>query len=239
MHVHTVLSPCGGLDMSPSKIIDHAVREKIDILAITDHNSTKHCGLAQELGKRKGITVLAGAELNTMEEIHCLAIFENIDKAGIFQQFIDRNLNVVNNKPDLFGYQVIVDEDEQILAEEDRLLVASLKVSVHETEKMVHDLGGIFIPAHINRPYNSIYSQLGFLPSELKADALEISRNANYEMFIREHPELSGYKLITNSDAHHGEQIGRNTTDYYLKQPEFEEIAMALKDINGRKVKTI
>ena len=69
LHIHTVLSPCGGLDMSPANIIRRAAEKKLDIIAITDHNSTLHCRLAQQIGAKYGITVIAGAEINTSEEI--------------------------------------------------------------------------------------------------------------------------------------------------------------------------
>jgi predicted metal-dependent phosphoesterase TrpH len=101
LHIHTVLSPCGGLDMSPVNIIRQAVLKKLDIIAITDHNSTRHCRIAQEIGKKAGITVLAGAEINTSEEIHCLAFFEDIDKADFFQQYIDSHMTELQNKPEV------------------------------------------------------------------------------------------------------------------------------------------
>jgi PHP family Zn ribbon phosphoesterase len=239
MHIHTVLSPCGSLDMSPIKIIQEAVRRKLDIIAITDHNSTKHCKLVQTIGRRYGITVIAGAEVNTKEEVHCLAFFENIDKAEIFQTFIDAKMVVIPNKPDVFGHQLIVDEDENILNEEPRLLIASLQSGIDEVEEQIHRLGGLFIPAHINRMNNGIYNQLGFLPGSLKADALEMSMNPDYRDFIKGHPEISGFNLVTNSDAHSPERIGGTYTEYYLEQPVFDEISQALKGVNGRKVRKL
>jgi PHP family Zn ribbon phosphoesterase len=237
MHIHTVLSPCGGLDMSPVNIVRQAVTKKLDIIAITDHNSTKHCRSAQQIGNKYGITVLAGVEINTSEEIHCLAFFENVDKADHFQQYIDENLMVIRNKPDIFGNQFIVDEDENIIGEEDRLLVASLQKGIDEVANQVLLLDGIFIPAHINRPHNGIYSQLGFLPEYFVMDALEVSLHRGYEDFLKEHPEILKYCLVTNSDSHCLEQIGTVGADYYLEKPTFHEIRMALKGENGRKVK--
>jgi 3',5'-nucleoside bisphosphate phosphatase len=239
MHLHTVLSPCADLDMSPAKIIQQAVRKKLDIIAVTDHNSTRQCRLTCQIGERYGITVLAGAELNTKEEIHCLAFFENTDKADLFQRVIDRNLGMIINKPGVFGHQLIVDEDENILEEENRLLSASLHLGIEELADVVHQLDGIFIPAHVNRQYNGIYSQLGFIPSGLNAEALEITRNHRYAGFLEEHPEICRYCLVTNSDAHSLEQIGVSVTGYYMERPVFEEIRLALKGENGRKVKLL
>lgn len=239
MHIHTVLSPCGGLDMSPVNIIRKAKEDHLDIIAITDHNSTKHCKSAQQLGNRYGITVIAGAEVNTEEEIHALAFFENLDQAEKFQQFLDDRLTVIKNKPEIFGHQFVVDESEDILEEEERLLVASLKAGIDEVAKQVALLNGIFIPAHINRPHNGIFSQLGFLPDYIRFDALEISRMNGLEEFMKAHPEIAEYCLVTNSDAHSLKQIGSSHTGFYLEEPTFQEIRMALGSINGRKVKAL
>ncbi len=235
LHVHTVLSPCGGLDMSPVNIIRQAALKKLDIIGITDHNSTKHCRSAFEIGQKYGITVLAGTEVNTREEIHCLTFFDTFDKVDIFQQYLDDNLTVIENKPEIFGNQYIVDEHENILGEESRLLVASLQKGIDEVAEQVAQLEGILIPAHINRMSNSVYSQLGFLPAGLKAQALEIFTVGAYEDFLSSHPEIRNFCLVKNSDAHSSDQIGAYTTDYFLKKPVFSEIVLALKGVRGRK----
>ncbi|MBN1789528.1 MAG: PHP domain-containing protein [Bacteroidales bacterium] len=238
LHIHTVLSPCGGLDMSPINIIHQAARKKLDIIAISDHNSTRHCRITQQIGEKYGISVIAGAELNTKEEIHCLAFFEDIEKADLFQQIIDQNLVSIPNKPEIFGYQLMVDEEENIIGEETRLLVSSLQMGIDELSLCVNQLGGLFVPAHINRLHNGIYSQLGFMPSGLMADALEITPRPGYEDFLKEHPETAGFCLITNSDAHTLNQIGETLTEFYIERPDFNEIRQALRNENDRKVRT-
>jgi hypothetical protein len=238
LHIHTVLSPCGGLDMSPVNIIREAVKKKLDIIAITDHNSTKHCRIAQEIGKRNGIEVIAGAEVNTREEIHCLTFFENIEKADRFQEYLDKHLMVVKNKPEVFGYQYIVDENEDIIGEEERLLGVALTAGIDEVADEVARLEGIFIPAHINRRHSGIYNQLGFLPADLKADALEIFP-VEFASFRSNHPEIEQYSLITNSDSHNLERIGVVSTEYYLESPSLEEIRLALKGEKGRTIKPV
>jgi 3',5'-nucleoside bisphosphate phosphatase len=237
IHIHTVLSPCSGLDMSPVNIIRQAAMKKLDIIGITDHNSTRHCRLAQQIGEKYGITVIAGAEINTREEIHCLTFFENISKADRFQQVIDQYLTVIRNKPEFFGHQYLVDEEENILEEEYRLLVASLQLGINEIADRVHELGGFFIPAHINRLHNGLYSQLGFLPRNLRADALEVAQTAETNNFLTEHPETRDYCLVTSSDVHSLEQIGASVTEWYLEQPDFMEMRQALNCENGRKIR--
>jgi PHP family Zn ribbon phosphoesterase len=236
MHIHTVLSPCGGLDMSPVNIVRQAAEKKLDIIAITDHNSTRHCRVTRQIGEKYGITILPGAEVNTKEDIHCLTFFENESKAEKFQLYIDANLTVIRNNPDIFGYQYIVDEQENILEEEDRLLISSIQRGIEEVQEEVYRLGGIFVPAHINRMHNGIYGHLGFLPGSLKADALEVLCVEGYRDFLRTHPETGNYSLIAGSDAHTLEQIGASTTDFFIASPDFVEIRQALHHENQRKV---
>jgi PHP family Zn ribbon phosphoesterase len=238
LHLHTVLSPCGDLEMSPGNIVSEAALRGLDIIGITDHNSTRHCNLIARLGAEKGIFVMQGAEVTTKEEVHCLAFFENTDTLKKFQEFLDANLPEVKNDPALFGDQVQVDEDENVVYEETRLLTNAIVRSIEETEKFIHSLNGLFIPAHINRTKNSIYSQLGFLPVNLKADALEVSKTPSPEQFIKIHPETGNYSLIRSSDAHYQNDIGTAFTTFFINEPIFEEIRMALRGEYGRKIIT-
>ncbi len=236
LHVHSVLSPCGDLEMSPKHIISVARQKKIDIIGITDHNSTRHCRVMSELGEKNGICVLPGTEINTKEEVHCLAFFENTDKANAFQEFLDSQLRIIPNDPDRFGDQVVVDEDENILEVIHPLLINSLAADLYQVADEVHRLGGLFIPAHIDRTCNSVLSQLGFLPGDLRVDALEVSSAVSCEEFLGRHPELGQYPLITSSDAHSVNQLGTAVMQFELEDCSFGEIKAALKGIGQRKV---
>jgi PHP family Zn ribbon phosphoesterase len=236
LHIHTVLSPCGSLDMSPGKIIAAASDQKIDIIGITDHNSTKHCNLVKQLGERKGIYVLMGAEVTTREEIHCLVFFENVDLLDEFQQYLYDYLPFVKNDPDYFGYQVVVDEDEQILEEISSLLIVGIDQSIDEVQNKVRQLNGIFIPAHIDRPRNSVFSQLGFMPDNIIPDAIEINGPSKKEDFLIKYPEYKKYSLIKNSDAHSLSQIGQRYSGFRLNHISFREIGLALNNELGREV---
>lgn len=225
--------------MSPVNIIRKAAEKKLDIIAVTDHNSTLHCRLAQQIGAKYGIKVIPGAEINTSEEIHCLTFFENTDMADKFQSYIDENLIIIENKPEIFRHQYIVDENENILGEEKRLLGASLKKGIDEISWYIADLGGLFIPAHINRKHSGIYNQIGFLPATAHFDALEVAQLSGFREFITDHPELSSYNLISDSDSHHIDRIGEVFTEYFLELPSFNEIAKALRNLEGRTVRKI
>lgn len=236
LHIHTVLSPCGSLEMSPATIVSLAKIRGLDIIGITDHNSTKHCKLVLELGRKIDLTVIPGCEMTSREEVHCLGFFNDFDALDKFQAYIDRHLTIIPNKASLLGHQLLVDEDENILEEFHNYLGASLDASVEEIEQKVHELSGIFIPAHIDRPRNSLFSQLGFFPPELKVEALQISKLAE-EITVREkfriNPEIT---LVKFSDAHYPEDLGRTYTIFEMEEPSFAELRKALKGEAGRKV---
>ncbi len=195
--------------MSPANIIDEAVKKGLDIIGITDHNTTLHCNLVRRLAKKKGIFVMQGAEITTKEEVHCLAFFENTDALDIFQKFLDDNLPDIMNDPLRFGHQVQVDEKDKIIYSERRLLINAISKSFEEIETFVHSLNGLFIPAHIDRMKNSIYSQLGFLPGNMYADALEVSGASSIKHFADDHPEIKKFPLVRSSDAHYPVNIGK------------------------------
>jgi PHP family Zn ribbon phosphoesterase len=236
LHIHTTLSPCGDLEMHPVNIVSLAERKGLDIIGITDHNSTRHCALISKLAADKDIFVMQGAEVTTKEEVHCLAFFENTDALNIFQDFLDTSLPDILNLPEAFGYQLQVDENEMVVFEEKRLLVNAINKTLEEVGLFVHSLKGLFIPAHIDKGKNSIYSQLGFIPADLYADALEVSGQSSAGQFAATHPEISRFPLISSSDAHFPENIGMRVTNFYLAEPSFSELSMALKGENGRRI---
>lgn len=234
MHVHTVLSPCGDLEMSPAAIVETAARRGIDILGITDHNSTKHGPLVSKLAREKGIFVLCGAEVTTREEAHCLTFFENFEMLAAFQQYLDRHLPDIKNNPRYFGHQVVLDEQEMIVEEEERLLISGLDQGLNQVEAEVHRLCGLFIPAHIDRPSYSLTSQLGFVPPDLKADAFEVSRYTTPEEMIKQFPWIESYTFIRSSDAHHPDALGSGITIFEMENRSFGEIRKALHKQDDR-----
>ena len=236
LHTHTVLSPCGDLSMSPKNIIKAALLRKIDILAITDHNSTLMCKIIHDYAVNYNITIIPGVEVNSKEEAHCLAYFHNFDQVNEFQIYLDKHLPFVQNNVDYFGYQVVVDVDEVIIDEVDKLLITALDVSIDEISKKVYEIGGVFIPAHIDRPKNSVISQLGFIPPDLKVDAIELSKHITLDHFLKQNPMYSKYTFTQSSDAHFIENIGDAYTIFELEAPTLAEIALALHNTEGRKV---
>lgn len=236
LHIHTVLSPCADLEMSPKNIVRKAKEHNLDIIGITDHNSTLQCEIVRREAKKEGITVYTGVEITTQEEIHCLAFFESNTALSKFQTFIDQNLPDYKNNPDLFGYQVVVDENENIVYEEDKLLISALNADIDSVESIVHKLNGIFIPAHTNKPANSLLSQLGIIPPSLKVDAFEITNQITNEDFLSQNLLSNDTVIVRNSDAHFIDQIAAVATVLEMESPDFSEFRLALNNLRGRKV---
>lgn len=236
LHIHTVLSACANLDMSPAAIVRTALDRKLDIIAVTDHNSTLQCCLAKELGEEEGLTVLCGVEVTTREEVHCLAYFRDMFSLGMFQEYLDEHLPSFSYLPEKFGYQVVVDRNDKITEIIGKYLNVGIHQGIDQVEHRVHRLGGIFVPAHIERPLFGIISQLGFLPEDLKPDALGIMSHS-FGPDIRSRYGIPGsVPLIKASDAHRLEDIGCGYTGFELEEPTFDEILKALHGRDGRKI---
>lgn len=236
LHIHTVLSPCGDLEMSPGNIVQKAADRGLDMIAVTDHNHTGHARLTRKLGAGLGIWVVYGAEINTREEVHCLTFFDTDEQLSLFQRELEQNYVLMSNDIALFGYQVIVDEHEQIVEEISHSLYPGLNWSIGEAAAVVHRLGGLFVPAHVDRSMNGLYAQLGFFPEDLEIDAVEIWRRTSRKAARKEHPELRQHTLIQNSDAHFIEDIGRAGNRYVMESRNFNEFRMALRGEGGRAV---
>ncbi|SCX97938.1 PHP-associated domain-containing protein [Desulfoluna spongiiphila] len=236
LHLHTVLSPCGDVSMSPAGIVSACAGLGISILGITDHNTTRQCRIVTELAEEQGLFVLPGVELTTREEVHLLAYFGSLGEAEAFQGWIDDHLTVIRNRPELFGYQVVVDRTERVVYQEERLLIASLTTDIHETASAVRKAGGLLVCAHVAKGKNSLFSQLGIMPRGFRADALEVARKEHRDQVCRRFPVVSGLPFVCGSDAHYVEDIGSVTTEFTLETPGLDEIRLALAGGGGRKV---
>jgi len=234
LHIHTVLSPCADLEMTPRNIVEKAREAGLQIIGITDHNSTKNALVIKDLAKTEDIYVLTGVEITTKEEVHCLAFFEETEQLQTFQDYLEENINKIPNPNGHFGYQPVIDADENVLEMVSYFLTTALKKGISEIQRKVYELNGIFIPAHVTRPMNGILAQLGFIPDDLKFDALGITSKASGDDVRKKNGLSKEITLVYNSDAHYPEHIGRNYSVFNLQELNFEEIRMAFKRQNKR-----
>ena len=207
-HNHSCLSPCGSLELSPRRILETGAAKGLKLMALTDHNSSLNCPAFAELSSRYGIIPIFGMEASTIEEIHILCLFTNLEACMAFNEYAYSLLVPFLNNPDKGGDQVYVDIDDNIEGEVEYYLLSPLDISVDKIGSKVKEYGGIIIPAHIDRPAFSMTSQLGVLVEGPWA-AVECVRIP--PVFNKEPLETYHYPLITSSDAHYSEHIARRS----------------------------
>jgi len=232
-HIHTCLSPCAELEMSPLAIIQQAKIKELDIIAICDHNSAENVPALKQAADDYNICLLPGMEVTSIEEVHILALFDTIESALQLQEIVYANLPGENDE-DTFGMQVIVNVHGEVLGFNKKLLIGASNLTVDETVRTIHSLNGLAIAAHIDRDSFSLISQLGFVPEELELDALEISPLISYNTALEKYnPRLP---LTSSSDAHNLKDIGKTYTTLYIKKGTVSEIKKAFLQKEGRRI---
>ena len=214
--------------MSSRAIVERSREVGLDMIAITDHNMAENGKYAALLSQPSGPTVLYGMEMQTIEEVHLLALFEDFETAMSLQALVYSLLPAVDNRPDFFGDQVVVDEHGEIVRFEQRLLLNSANISVSEAVSWIKAHGGLVIPSHIDSPSYSVIGQLGFVPADAPFDALEIADRKKLPSLI-DFIEKKDVPIVSFSDAHCLEDIGRRRLSLPMRQATFEELTKALR----------
>jgi hypothetical protein len=228
MHIHSCLSPCGDLSMSPSAIVEGAVKAGLDLIAITDHNAARNAPAVEILASRvKGLKCFFGLEATSREEAHCLCIFDNVASALDLGDRIYRTLPEFRFDPVRMGDQVWVDENDVIQGSLDRYLGTACAFSVSDLVGIVHSMGGLFIPAHVDREFCSLSSQLGFIPEE-DFDAVEVYKAHIGKTDRPPIPGIERYTRITDSDSHLPSSIGTAWHEYDLPVENPREITLEM-----------
>lgn len=199
LHIHSALSPCALEEMSPNNIVNMALISDLDVIAVTDHNSAKNMKSILEVAKNTTLVVIPGIEVESREEIHVVCLFPNLEMIFAMQEFVYANLTMLKNKPKVLGNQLLFDDEDEIIGIEDQLLSFATKISFEKIILKTHELGGIAIPAHIDRPSYSVISNLGMIPDNELLTCLEISRYGDYEAYVKKYDR---YCIMQNSDSH-------------------------------------
>ena len=203
LHIHSCLSPCGDNDMTVNNIAGMAAIKGLNLIALTDHNTSANCPAFFDACKANGIVPVAGMEITTSEDIHLVSLFPTLDAAMAFEKiFIPYRMKLAN-KPEKYGDQLILDKEDNVIGHDEWFLPAATELSLEDAVSLVRTNGGFCYPAHIDREANGIISILGTLPDDPFFGCVEFSPNADKEEYKRLYPSLRDKNILTSSDAHY------------------------------------
>jgi predicted metal-dependent phosphoesterase TrpH len=231
LHIHSALSACAEMIMSPRQILLRARAAGLTVLTLADHNASAHVPLAQRLGRDNGILVIPGMEVASREEVHLLVYFADMTALAEFQELVDRNLPEEANSPEMFGYQLLYDDQDEIVGCDERLRQVGTGLGLEEIITTVHGLGGAVVPAHIHRKRFSLMSQLGFVDSTAAFDAVEIARPAWVKGGYRLGQRVEGFPALSGSDAHYLEDVGRLRMELERSVDGIHDLIQGVRDL--------
>ena len=224
LHMHSCLSPCAEDAMTPNNICNMAFIKGLDLIAVTDHNSTKNLPAIAEVAASIGLKMLYGAELETSEEVHVLGLFSRLEKALKFQEWIDSKMPSVKNDEEYFGHQWIMNSRDEKTGDEERLLLVSLSATLEETVAAIHEYGGRVILVHVLDRANSVTHQLGFIRMDLPDDGLEVKNEEQRLRVIETNPWVTedSTNWFIDSDAHYLTDISE--PDHFLRESVYKKL---------------
>lgn len=230
LHLHSCLSPCGDQDMTPNNIAGMAKLCGLQIIALTDHNTCKNCRAAIEAGRKQGVCVVPGMELCTAEEIHVVCLFPTLQSALSFDEAVYPHLMDIKNRPDIYGQQLLLDENDEPAGIEEKLLITAADIPLYGLSQFVAGFGGTCFPAHIDRDSYSVLSVLGEIPPEEQFAAVEITAGGDTAALKKQHPALSEMILLKDSDAHYLENMQEASSFLELPELSAQCLIQALRD---------
>ncbi len=207
LHMHSCLSPCGDMEMTPNNLVNMAKLLGLDVIALTDHNTSLNCEAAIKVGEQVGLLVIPGMELTTAEDIHAVCLFPDLDKALAFSSYVDEHRIKVRNKAEIYGRQVIMNENDEETGEIEHLLLPASFIGISEAYNKAREFGGICYPAHIDRDSLSILSVLGEIDPYCGFRTAELADITKLPELRKQHPILDCMNIITCSDAHYLENM--------------------------------
>ena len=207
LHLHSCLSPCGDMDMTPNNIVNMAKLLGLDVIALTDHNTSRNCEAAMAVGREIGLLVIPGMELTTSEDIHAVCLFPDLEKALAWSDYVDAHRIKIKNRADIYGEQIIMNELDEPIGEIGHLLLPATEISIMNAYAKVKEFDGICYPAHIDRDSLSILSVLGEIDESCGFKTAELAELSKLDGLKKRHPILDTLHIITCSDAHYLENM--------------------------------
>ena len=228
LHLHSCLSPCGDMDMTPNNLVNMAKLLGLDAIALTDHNSSLNCEAAIEVGREIGLTVIPGMELTTSEDIHAVCLFPTLEKALCWNEYVDAHRIKIRNRAEIYGRQVIMNSFDEEIGEVEHLLLPATEISIMSAYNKVKEFGGICYPAHIDRDSLSILSVLGEIDISCGFKTFELANRSKLSALKKQHPILEKMNMVSCSDAHYLENMKEAENYLCLDELSPESVLAAL-----------
>lgn len=233
LHIHSCLSPCGDNDMTPNNIVGMAAISGLEIIAITDHNTCKNAPAVLKVAEEAGILAIPGMELCTSEEAHVVCLFETLEGAMEFDRHIYDSMPHITNKPEIFGEQRILDENDELIGTLPDLLLVASYIGADEVKALCEQYGGTAFPAHVDRDSYSVTAALGSIPPEGGYAFAEVTREADLDQVRAMYPELCAMGIVRDSDSHYLDTLATSVPQS-IELP--EKSVKALLDLISGKV---
>jgi len=232
LHVHTVVSACAEIEMIPPLIVRRARELGLRLIGITDHHSVENVRAVQQAARAQGIEVIPGMEVQTREEVHVLCLFDELGRAQGWQAMIWEHLPPGRNREEHFGVQVVVDAEGNPQRTNTRLLQTSTDLGFEEVLRLAGEWGGLALPAHVDRPGYSLFSNLGMIPEGVDLPGAEISGHITEAQALSRFPSLEGITLVQSGDAHRLAEIS-DRTRFRLRETSLQGLRKALRKEDG------
>ena len=222
-HIHSCLSPCADMEMTPHSIAGMSYINGLNAIAVADHNCARNIRAVAKAAEQYGICTVPAIEAESAENIHLLCLFPDIDAAEEMGALLESHLPPIKNRPDIFGEQWIMNELDEKAGQIDALLINATDLTIEQIKEETQNRGGICVAAHVDREKNGIVAILGCVPDNMNFSTLELSDTAG------DRKKDAKYKYITNSDAHTLTDISQKVNFLEVEEINIQEILKKLK----------
>lgn len=205
LHIHSCLSPYGGEHMTPKYIADVCAMAGYDIVALTDYNTCGNSAAFQQAAGEKGLLAIPGMELCLREDAHVLCLFPDLEKAYAFSHLVRSKLPQIENDPNIFGDQILMDAEDNVLGRDSAFLVGSCDIGAYEVAALAEQYGGVAIPSHLDSDSYSLLSNLGLWDDGMGFRLADVSVDCPDSFYAT--PGLENLRFIKGCNANTIDQI--------------------------------
>lgn len=222
LHIHTPASlDYKEKDVTAEKIVEKATRCKLNLIAITDHNTADKCYDVIEAAKGSQLVVLPGVEISVQggkRGIHLLSIFDQDTPKNRIADLLAR-IGITSDKR---GKQDALAQESIMKVLEEIQATGGIAIAAHAdlTQGLVSDIRGQQRIAIVNNE---------------KLCGMEIVNKETRQFFDGTDPNYRRkLPCIQCSDAHSLSEIGRRVTRLKMDKPCLEGVRQAFLDQESR-----